>query len=1279
MDRVVALPDGLSRDGERVLLSPYVPTLIVDWLRERPREQYQALDCTLVFADISGFTRMTEMLAGRGKAGAEEMAGLINGTFEPLLEAAYSYGAGLIKWGGDATLLLFHGPGHASRACRAAWEMQRVMRHRGTPQTSRGPLRLRMSIGVSTGRGDFFLVGHEDHRELLVLGPVITVLTQMEKVAEATQIVVSPATAAALAQAGEPLPNIQAGEGWLLRHAPRAEAGAPIPRPDDDRGIDLGTALSAPLRDYIIAGGLESEHRYVSVGFVKFTGTDRLLTEEGPEAVAAAADHAIRAIQSAATEHGVTFLATDLGPDCGKVMLTAGAPRRMGGDEARLVATLRAAIDASGVVPISAGATTGRAFSGDYGPPYRRTYSLMGDCVNLAARLMAHAGAHELLATGELVKTLAGGFVAEPRPPFAAKGKSAPVHPFNVVGTSTSRSGGSAEGSPLIGREEELSRLLTAAREAAEGKPHVIEMVGEPGMGKSRLLLELESRVEADVFWTDGEVYAGSRAYAPFERLMRLACGLPTDAPAALLAERLRATTRERAASLIPWLPLIGIAGGAELPSTRVVSQIDPSLRKERLEELTSEWLGKVLSRPTVLILNDVHLMDDASRDLIRRLAADAPDRPWLVIVSRRPDTDGPLEAEEFERLELGPLSDAAAAALLAQATASAPLPPHRLMSLADRAAGNPLFLRELAAQLSEGGDPDSLPSSVEEAIAARIDRLSPSDRRILRGAAVLGMDVEVSLLDEVLAAEAERLEGGRVSLDRLSEFLEPISPEIRRFSHQLIREVAYDALPYGRRADLHARTAGAIQLKAGSEAEQHAELLSLHCFYGEQFEPAWHYSRLAAERARSRYAVVEAAALYGRALKAGEQVPTLDPGSLAEVDGTLGELYHDLGELETAEAAFRRGIRRAREHPTAAARLELELIRLLYVRGQHTVALRWASRAERTLGDLSGEEVRLLRARIAVRRSRISHHLGRYKNALRFAEAAIDLAQQAGDRMTLAEALEYADASAMELGLPAGRGAERALAIYQELGMLGEEARVRNTLGVLAYHHGDWQEALTHYGMAETGFTQSGRRWNAAIASANSAEILADQGRLQEARDELERAMLVWRGCGADSEIAFGQYQLGRIAARLGQGDEAATQLEAAREHYVTAGELTELAVVDALRAEALMLAGDRDGALALAEDVLGRARALGGVAAMTPLLQRVRAACLLDAGEPAAAEETLRSALDAARSRKAGHEIAFALKAMLDGEMTHGPAEEQEFRTELTVLSSALGLELI
>src|SRR4051812_10168622 len=141
------------------LLRPYVPSLVIDWLRDTPGTTHRRVEGAFVFADISGFTNLTERLAQRGKVGAEEMGDLLNDTFESLLIPAYEYGGALVKWGGDAVLLLFQDEGHVDRAARAAHEMQRVIKRVGKLRTSAGTVTLRMSVGVHSGSLDFFLVG----------------------------------------------------------------------------------------------------------------------------------------------------------------------------------------------------------------------------------------------------------------------------------------------------------------------------------------------------------------------------------------------------------------------------------------------------------------------------------------------------------------------------------------------------------------------------------------------------------------------------------------------------------------------------------------------------------------------------------------------------------------------------------------------------------------------------------------------------------------------------------------------------------------------------------------------------------------------------------------------------------------------------------------------------------------------------------------------------------------------------------------------------------------
>ena len=196
-------------------------------------------------------------------------------------------------------------------------------------------------------------------------------------------------------------------------------------QPLDFAGLDPGLALCRILREHVLGRGLESEHRHAAVGFLIFGGVDRLLAEQGAGATQIALDHVISTLQSAAAANEVTYIAADIGSDGGKVLLCAGAPRRVGRDEDRMIATLRTALDAAGQLPLGAGATSGRVFSGDYGPSYRRAYSLMGDCVNLAARLAQHAAPGSCSPPGISSRTRAAASPSTEQPPFAAKGKRA--------------------------------------------------------------------------------------------------------------------------------------------------------------------------------------------------------------------------------------------------------------------------------------------------------------------------------------------------------------------------------------------------------------------------------------------------------------------------------------------------------------------------------------------------------------------------------------------------------------------------------------------------------------------------------------------------------------------------------------------------------------------------------------------------------------------------------------------------------------------------------------
>ncbi len=281
---------------------------------------------------------MSERLARHGKVGAEEVTDAIGTCFEALLEVAYRAGGGLLKFGGDALLLLFTGPEHAERAAGSALGMQTRLADVGRLDTSAGRVVLRMSAGVHTGSFACFLVG-ESHRELLLAGSAVTTLTDMEGGANAGQVVVSEATAAALPAnvVGE-----RQGAGFRLRRVRR-----PI-TPDRDRtvaptirDVDLTRYVPTAIRSHLLSGGEDPEHRQATVAFLHFDGTDELLEREGPEYVAEALHELVADAQAAADEHQVTFLGTDIDHDGGKIILVAGVPRAMGEDEERMLGAVR--------------------------------------------------------------------------------------------------------------------------------------------------------------------------------------------------------------------------------------------------------------------------------------------------------------------------------------------------------------------------------------------------------------------------------------------------------------------------------------------------------------------------------------------------------------------------------------------------------------------------------------------------------------------------------------------------------------------------------------------------------------------------------------------------------------------------------------------------------------------------------------------------------------------------------------------------------------------------
>ena len=461
--------EGPPADGARAGL--YVPRILQQHLADDPDGRCWTTDGTAVFSDVSGFTKLSERLARRGREGSEQITEVIGSCFESILAVAYDNGASLLKFGGDALLLWFQDTGHASRACRAAVLMRRTLRDVGRIEVPGAKVTLRMSQGVHSGRFHFFTVG-TSHRELLPIGPAWSRVVTMEHVAEANEILVSTETAQHL-----PVRCLGAAKGpgvLLVREPPVDREKVPlIPRPPVAHDA-LAHCLPPAVRTHVLEGGGAPEHRPVTIAFIRLEGTDALIERHGPEAAADALHRLISVVAAATEEQGIALLASDVDADGGKLILTAGAPVVTGDDEERMLLALRRIVDANVPVPIRIGVHRGAIFAGDIGPFYRRTYTVMGDAVNLAARLMAKAEPGRIYATADVLDRSNTLFETTPLEPFMVKGKAKPIEAWAVGPATGSRTRhATLQALPLIGRDAELKVLreaLDAAR-AGTGRP----------------------------------------------------------------------------------------------------------------------------------------------------------------------------------------------------------------------------------------------------------------------------------------------------------------------------------------------------------------------------------------------------------------------------------------------------------------------------------------------------------------------------------------------------------------------------------------------------------------------------------------------------------------------------------------------------------------------------------------------------------------------------------------------------------------------------------------
>lgn len=1172
-------------------LASYVPPSIARAIYLNPAKpsgpRIESFEAAVLFADISGFTALTEVLASKGPAGAEEITGLLNEYFGQMIRLVEADAGEVVQFSGDGLLVVFRAQDEPlSVATRRAFEVAHRMQivssfHFDERVVSGGQISLTVRIGIGAGGVTAMTVGGlADHWEYVVLGSAVQQAAAAELSAQVGEVVLSPAAVEIIARESPP-PRPVAVLDWSQapnEEAARASLGAYIPQAITYR---LSVGQSAWL----------AELRRMSILFANIEGLDDHSGE-----VADQLHTFVRTAQEIINyyEGLINKISVD---DKGTVLLALfGAPPHSHEDDperaTRCALDLQDAAARQGL-ELASGLTTGRVFAGPVGGPTRREYTVIGDKVNLASRLMSAVledgqvgqDAGRVLCDDDTFRAVGIHLLFDKPRPIPVKGKTGLVPVYSPLSDTSLLPPLEVHESQLIGREAELGVFAQLLDQVKEGQNRLLLLEGEAGIGKSRLVQEVIAILGQQgmpVLVGEGQSLEQQTPYRAWRDIFISYFGLD-DFPAEALADK-EARVKQRLAELEPAVaeraPLLNDVLGLALPESHLTRLMDADLRHQSLTALLITLLRRwSQAGPLALVFEDAHWLDSLSWELVLAVTQGLADQPLLMIIVMRPLDDEsrrhrlaariPEDLPGVKVMSLSSLQPQEVVALAAGrlGLAATDLPPEVAKLIEERSDGNPFFAEELIYALRDSGvirvlGPGRceivgarsvaavvLPETLQGVIVSRIDRLKPDTQLALKVAAVIGRTFSYRTLHDVLVTHTPISEKHlKANLEELVQLdltpLEANIPElIYFFKHIITREVAYDLLLFAQRRDLH-RTVAAWYERTfgdGPGLAPYYHLLVYHWRQADEQEKVRHYCQLAGQQAAARFANEEALAYLDEALALSEG----EPAVRSELYSLREKIYDLLGEREKQGDDL----------------------------------------AEMTMlaETLDNNDVR---TQVFIRLAAYNEALSNYPAAIAAAQSALHLAQQTEDKNAEVKSLNQWGTALWMQGdlLKAREQFKRALSVLPPGdGQDFQHARATtlHNLGNIDHQLGDYPAALQSYEAALALRQAIGDSRGESGTLNNLGTVYRDQGDYSNALKHLDKALAINRKIGYLSGEAQCLHNLGAIYWDLGEYDTARTYYEQALASERTLGNrwgeavnLTELGLIyhltgDSRRAE--------------------------------------------------------------------------------------------------------------
>jgi class 3 adenylate cyclase/tetratricopeptide (TPR) repeat protein len=701
------------------------------------------------------------------------------------------------------------------------------------------------------------------------------------------------------------------------------------------------------------------------------------------------------------------------------------------------------------------GLNTGLVVVGSIGDNLRMDYTAVGDTTNLAARMLNLAAPGQVVIAEDTHRIVSGYFVTQSLGAQVIKGKAEPINAYEVMrarGLRTRLEVGAERGlTPFVGRESELTLLRERWAEVKAGRGQVVCLMGEAGIGKSRLLLEFQRRLaDEPVTWLTGRCisYGKEMAYLPIIDLLKHNFQVEEGDDDAAISAKIEQGMEALGAELQPAISHIKYLLSVP-PGDDAVLRLDAQQRRLKLfEALRAMILQGGQRRPLALLVEDLHWIDKTSEEVLLHLVDSIPAARVLLLVTYRPGYQNPFGERTYTtRLGLRTLSDHDSLRLAAGMLAMAEFPPELRDLIVRKAEGNPFFLEEVLKSLLEVGalrqrdgqyvltkhiSEIYVPNTVQDVIMARIDRLEEVPKRALQFASVIGREFTVRLLERISDVQAQ-LERFLQEL-KVLEFIYERSfyPErAYMFKHALTHDVAYNSLLMQRRKELHQLIAIAIEDLYAERLPESYEMLAYHYERGEVWGKALEYLVKAGQKAQQAYANREALDHYSRALDVCERLgEAVEPATRMTIYAGKGAVHFLLSEFRASIEAHQGLLEVARQ-----------------------------------LGDRNKEAEALYQIGFGFHRSH------EFEKALKFSRQAQALALEIGNQNILAASLfviAFVHAVTGKLD-EATHGLEEALRVSRVAGEKGREGFNLTLLGQLYNWKGEYEQGLQ---LLEQGFT---------------------------------------------------------------------------------------------------------------------------------------------------------------------------------------------------------------